>query len=361
MTAVAITGAGGLLGRALVAALADPDVALGLHGGPLSRLVAIDVLAEEALAERLAPAAHPMVVPLRRDVRDADLAAALAGVDVVVHLAFQMDPIRDTAAMRDVNVEGTRNVMEAARAAGVRRVVHLSSVVAYGAHPDNPVPMGEGQALRANAGFPYSEHKRDVEAWLWPWHAGTAGDGPALTVLRSAAVLGPGVQNFLSRVLELPLLPIDPALLPPLQFVHLDDVVGAIVHALRTPIDGAFNVAPDGWLEPEDVLRLTGMRTAAMPVERTRAVLALAERLGVGELPPAALELFLHPWVLANDRLRATGWAPRRTNEEALLAAVAEHAGWVALGRLRAPKRTLAAAGAVAAAGLVLAALRRRR
>jgi UDP-glucose 4-epimerase len=360
MTAVAVTGAGGLLGRALVAALADPDVALGLSGGPLSRLVALDVLSEEALSARLAPAAHPMLVPLRRDVRDADLAAALAGVDVLVHLAFQMDPIRDTAAMREVNVEGTRNVMEAARAAGVRRVVYLSSVVAYGAHPDNPVPLDESRPLRGNAGFPYAEHKRDVEAWLWPWHAGTAGDVPALTVLRSAAVFGPGVQNFLSRVLELPLLPIDPATLPPLQFVHLDDVVGAIVHALRTPLDGAFNVAPDGWLAPDDVLRLTGMRTVPLPVERTRAVLAVAERLGVGELPPAALDLFLHPWVLSNERLRATGWAPRRTNEEALLAAVAEHAGWVALGRLRAPKRVLAGVAVAATAGLVLSALRRR-
>ena len=358
MTTVAVTGAGGLLGRALVAALADPDVALGLDGGPLSRLVALDVLPADALSARLADAANPMLAPVRADVRDPDLADALAGVDVLVHLAFQMDPIRDVAAMRAINVDGTANVMAAALAAGVRRVVYLSSVVAYGAHPDNPVPLTEDHPLRGNAGFPYAEHKREVEAALAPMLSAT--DGPALTVLRSAAVFGPGVQNFLSRVLELPVLPRLGDAPPPLQFVHLDDVVGAIVHALTTPLDGAFNVAPDGWLAYEDVRRFVGRREVRLAPDRARALLAAAARSGLGELPPGAVELFLHPWVLANDRLRATGWVPRRTNEEALLEAVAEHADWVALGRLRLRRRTAAAAGLLAAAGLAAAALRRR-
>ncbi len=373
MTTVAVTGAGGLLGRALIAALADPDTALGLHGGALSRLLALDVLPEDALAARLAPAAHPMLETVRRDVRDPDLAAALAGVDVLVHLAFQMDPIRDVAAMRAINVEGTANVMAAARAAGVGRVVYLSSVVAYGAHADNPTPIGEDHPLRGNAGFPYAEHKVAVEEALAPWlaaddragadraDADTTADGPALTVLRSAAVFGPGVQNFLSRVLELPVLPLLSDAPPPLQFVHVDDVVGAIVHALRHPIVGAYNVAPDGWLAFEDVLRAVGRRTVRLAPERARALLAAAERTGLGELPAGAVDLFLHPWVLANDRLRATGWRPLRTNEEALLTAVAEHAGWVALGRLRVRRPALVAAGALAAALGLAAAARRRR
>ena len=53
-----------------------------------------------------------------------------------------------------------------ARAAGVGRVVYLSSVVAYGAHADNPTPIGEDHPLRGNAGFPYAEHKVAVEEAL---------------------------------------------------------------------------------------------------------------------------------------------------------------------------------------------------
>jgi UDP-glucose 4-epimerase len=294
------------------------------------------------------------------DVRDPHLVDLLRDVDVVVHLAFQMDPIRDLDAMRSINLDGTRNVLTCARQAGVRRVIYLSSVVAYGAYADNDLPLTEASPLRGQPGFPYAEHKREVEDWLWPWHA--AGDGPALTVLRSAAVFGPGVQNFLTRVLELPALPKLPGA-PPLQFVHVDDVVGAIVHAIAHDLDGAFNVAPDGWLDFAQVLALVGRPTFDLEPDVMRRLVDRAYRIGVGELTPAVVELFQQPWVMANDRLRRTGWEPTRTNEEALLDTVVEHADHVALGRFRTTRRALRLSGVVAALGLTAAAvtaLRRR-
>jgi nucleoside-diphosphate-sugar epimerase len=158
---------------------------------------------------------------------------------------------------------------------------------------------------------------------------------------------------------------------PPLQFVHVDDVIGAIVHVLdadptgrsASGLDGAFNVAPDGWLDHDRVLTLSGKRTLAMEPERMRALVVAAHRLGVGELEPGVVELFRSPWVLSNARLRATGWAPMRSNEEALLETVLEHERYVSLGRLRIRRDHLRAAALAAAAGLVagLAATLRRR
>jgi nucleoside-diphosphate-sugar epimerase len=371
MTTVAVTGVGGLLGRALVTSLRREP-------GDVTRIVGLDVAPPvDLLADRPldgpapGPAPGPERVPnaaerapdlelLARDIRDADLAEAFDGIDVLVHLAFQMDPIRDVARMHAINVDGTMNVLEAARAAGVGRVIYLSSVVAYGAHADNDLPLTEVSPLRGQPGFTYAEHKCAVEDRIWPWHA--AGDGPALTVLRSAAVFGPGVQNFLTRVLELPVLPELPDA-PPLQFVHVDDVISAIVHALRTPLDGAFNVAPDGWLDFARVLTLVGRPTVALGPDALRRIVERAHRVGIGELEVGVVELFRHPWVLANDRLRATGWAPERTNEETLLETVLEHERYVALGRLRMTRGTLRAAMVAAAAGLAaasVAALRRR-
>jgi nucleoside-diphosphate-sugar epimerase len=345
MTTIAITGVGGLLGRALVAELS--------RRGSVDRIIGLDVTDPQL-------GATATDVELRLlDVRDPRMVDALTGVDVLVHLAFQMDPIRDLDEMRSINLDGTRNALEAARAAEVARVVYLSSVVAYGAHADNDVPLTETSPLRGTPGFPYAEHKRDVEAWLWPWHA--AGEGPALTVLRSAAVLGPGVQNFITRLLELPVLPVIDGRLPPLQFVHLDDVVTAIVHAIEHDLDGVFNVAPDGWLEHERIVGLVTRGTVAMSATLLERLVDRSLRLGVGELPPAIVELFRHPWVLANDRLRATGWSPQRTNEEALLEAVLEHAPYYALGRwrLRRDRLRIGAIVALAAAGAVAIARRR--
>jgi len=348
MTTIAVTGIGGLLGRGLLAALRTEAASLDI-----ARIIGLDVRVPEALDLDL-------VTAVMADVRDADLAQHLAGVDVLVHLAFQMDPIRDLAEMRSINVDGTRNVVEAARSVGVRRVIYLSSVVAYGAHAGNDVPLTEASPLQGQPGFAYAEHKREVEDWLWDWQA--SGDGPALTVLRSAAVLGLGVENFLTRLLELPRLPLlpDP---PPLQFVHVDDIVGAIVHALRNELDGAFNVASDGWLDFEQVSQLVGRGTIALDAAALRRLVDRAYRTGLGELEPAIVELFCHPWVVSNARLRATGWVPTRTNEEALLEAVLEHDRYVAVGRLRASRTSLRAIGATLALGLVVAsvaALRRR-
>jgi len=369
MTTIAVTGVGGLLGRALLERLraAAPDEALGID-----RIVGIDVRIPPDLAVATAPdlasghaSGHasgpaPELRTVALDVRDPGIVEALDGVDTVVHLAFQMDPIRDVDEMRSINVDGTMHLMEAARAAGVGRVIYLSSVVAYGAHPDNDVPLTESSPLRGQPGFSYAEHKREVEDLLWPWHA--AGDGPALTVLRSAAVFGPGVQNFLTRVLELPALP-DLRDAPPLQFVHVDDVVGAILHGLRVPLEGAFNVAPDGWIAYERVLALTGRPTLAMEPDRLRRLVEQAHRLGLGELEPGVVALFQHPWLLANDRLRAAGWTPTRSNEETLLETVLEHERYVSIGRLRTSRSVLRTVG-VAAAALLAAAtaasLRRR-
>ena len=360
MTTVAVTGVGGLLGRALVARLAEDPRGV-------RRIVGLDVRLPAGLAGDHGDAAGdhgersgPGIELREVDVRDAALVGMLDGVDVLVHLAFQMDPIRDLELMRSINVDGTMNVLAAARAAGVGRVIYLSSVVAYGAHPDNDVPLTEVSPLRGTPGFTYAEHKREVEELLWPWHA--AGDGPALTVLRSAAVFGPGVQNFLTRVLELPVLPDLPDA-PPLQFVHVDDIVGAIVHAIDTGIDGAFNVAPDGWLDYATVLALSGRRTLPLDHDRMLALVDRAHRLGIGELEPGVVQLFRHPWVLANDRLRRTGWEPTRTNEETLLETVLEHAPYVSVGRLRTSRTVLRGAGLAAGALLAAAAassLRRR-
>ena len=353
MTTVAVTGVGGLLGRALVARLAaDPN--------GVTRVLGLDLHPVDLDAAGHAGPGGIELDVRTVDVRDAALVGLLDGVDVVVHLAFQMDPIRDLELMRSINVDGTMNVLAAARAAGVGRVIYLSSVVAYGAHPDNDLPLVETSPLRGTPGFTYAEHKREVEELLWLWHA--AGDGPAVTVLRSAAVFGPGVQNFLTRVLELPMLPDLPDA-PPLQFVHVDDVVGAIVHALATPLDGAFNVAPDGWLDYAQVLALAGRRTIALDHARMTDLIVRAHRLGIGELEPGVVELFRHPWVLANDRLRATGWAPTRSNEETLLETVVEHERYVSLGRLRTRRSLVRGVGLAAGSALLAAsaaALRRR-
>ena len=125
-----VTGAGGWFGRALLAALTDP-------AGPYARDGEIRPLARDrAEADELATL--PKVVPVVGDVRTrdglADLFAGLGGTVDVVHAAGVIHPVT-VSDFVEINTRGTQNVAALARAAGVRRMVHVSSNSPFGVNP----------------------------------------------------------------------------------------------------------------------------------------------------------------------------------------------------------------------------------
>ncbi len=345
MTITAITGISGYLGQRLLEVLErDPAV---------DRIVGIDV--EEP------PAGSPKLEFHRIDVRDVALAKAVAGTDVVVHLAYALDPMRDEKVMRDINVGGTHNVLDAASSVGVPRVVYVSSGMVYGAHPDNDVPLTERSPLRANADFAYAAHKLESEVLVAAFAKGNP--SVAVAVFRPAVVFGPHVENFMSRMLEAPRVFGVRDFRPPLQLVHEEDIASALGLAVRERLAGVFNVAADGWLPRDLVDAIVGKRRIELPEE---VAFSLAERLwkaGISESPPGELHYHMHPWVLSNERLRAIGWEPRHSNEEILRETLAAHRTWISVGRARVRKGDLArgAAATIGAVGAVALARRARK
>lgn len=346
MATVAITGVGGLVGRRLVRELDErPDV---------DRILGLDVRTPEGL--------HSPKLELRHaDVRDPDLAELLGGVDVVVHLAFQMDPIHDEVLMREINVDGTRNVFQAAASAGVTKVVYVSTGAVYGAHPDNDFPLTEDSPIRANPDFSYAEHKAEIEHWLAAW--ASAHPGLTITTLRPSIVAGPGVQNFITRLMEAPRFTGVKGHKPPMQFVHVDDVANALAHVIEHDLPGVFNVTSEGWLSFDEITAIADTKVAWVPEE---VAFSTAERMwqfGIGEAPPGFIYSVMYPWVMSVDRLTATGWQPKHSNRDALAELVEEHRGYVALGRMRARRstvRNVSLLGAATVALLTLLGLRRR-
>jgi len=344
VSVVAVTGAGGYIAQRLLARLeADAEV---------TRVVGIDV------AEPVA--GSPKLDFHQLDVRDARLAKIFVGVDAVIHLAFQHDPIRDEARMRSINVEGTRNVFEAAATAGVRKVVYPSSATVYGAHSDNDFPLTESSALRPNLDFAYAMHKLETERIAEAFRADAP--GAVVTVFRSAVVFGPNVENFVSRMMEAPRLLTVKGYSPPLQFVHEEDVASALAFAVRADLDGVYNLAADGWLAADEVSSLGGKKRVELP---EAIAFSMAERLwrtGLSIAPPGELHYVMHPWVIQNAKLRAAGWVPKYSNKEALAETLAAHHDWVTVGRARVRKDSVAK-GAAATLGAIgaMALVRRAR
>lgn len=335
--AVAVTGAGSGLGEALLARLAG----VGGSGG----LIGLDV----------APGRHPGVTWRSADPRDPLLDTRLEGVATLVHLATSYDVSEPASRRRALNVAGTARVLEAARAARVGRVVLVTSADVWGARPDNPVPLLDGAPLRAAAdddtlAGDHVEVERLAAAARVP-----------VTVLRPATLvggaLGQAYDGTLLRQLAAPRLLAVRGREPLWQLCHVDDLLAALELAVAGRVTGGLGVGCDGALPQSRVERLAGRRRLELPAGVAVSAAERLHRAGVTTSSPRELDHLLGPLVVAADGLRAAGWRPTWSNEEALGAHLATRPG---------DSRTAAytAAGATAAllgsAALVRARRRRR-
>jgi len=232
----------------------------------------------------------------------------------------------------------------------VRTFVYASTAMVYGAWPNNPVPLTEDAPLRPNPGFAYAVSRAEAERVALEWREAT--DGARLAVLRPATVLA-DVTDRLSRLMR-DVLPSGVGEdIPPVQYLHGDDLADAVILAVTAGLDGVFNVAPDGWMSADEARALT-----AGPL---RVRLPRRLRLLRPDVPSELMPYLVHPWVVANDRLRAAGWRPRYTSEEAFVAG-AGVPGWQSLSLGR--RQALALGGAAGVLGAAIAggvALSRRR
>jgi nucleoside-diphosphate-sugar epimerase len=245
---------------------------------------------------------------------------------VLVHLGRSDGVELDGTGVGGVDIEGTWALLEAAGAVGVSTVVVLSSATAYGAWPDNPVPLTEDAPLRPNPSLGFATHKAEVERLAAEWRRAHPGETVAL--LRPTVAVASDTSDWLGSSLwsTMPLAAADEE--PPAQFVHLDDLAAAVHLAVTRRLDGPFNVAPDGWISGEDLRRLAGRGPSVRLSERWRVRLArLGWKAGVTSTPPGIIAYRSHPWVVANDRIRAAGWRPTHSNEEAFVASH-EPTGW---------------------------------
>ena len=134
---------------------------------------------------------------------DIDWSPALMGSDCVIHCAARAHVIKDTemdtlAAYRSVNVDGSRNLAEQAAAAGVRRLVYLSSIGVNGVHTNGRGPFSVSDAAKPVEDYAVS--KWEAERALWKVAANT---GLELVVVRPSLVYGPGAKGNLVRLLKL--------------------------------------------------------------------------------------------------------------------------------------------------------------
>ncbi len=262
----------------------------------------------------------------RGDVLDRGAVAALLDdADVAVHLAFAI--FGSHRHTRRVNLEGSRNVFEAARTAGVRRLVYASSVAAYGFHAVQPpaahrggprarqprllllgaegraggAPGGGAGRQRGRALRPAALHRRrpardDAGRAGRPQHPARRPAAGAATRARPPAAAGAGAAR---RRLAI-------------QLVHHDDVAAALTAAvLGAGPPGAYNLAGEGVVGIADVAHALGWHSVRVPGAAVRVGAGLARRLAFVSPQLEWAAALRTPVVMDTAKARAElGWAP---------------------------------------------------
>jgi UDP-glucose 4-epimerase len=269
---------------------------------------------------------------------EGDVEHFVAGADVVVHLAFII--LGSHEETRSINLEGSRNVFQAAIACGAKRLVYASSVAAYGFHTDNPQPLTEDVPPRGTSEFYYSAQKAELEELL----AGlTEGVDIDTYVFRPCIVAGPDALLMVDNVPyvriseQLPgavrrLFDVVPMLKPvipdpgvPYQLVHHDDVATAIRAAIQGRGEpGVYNLAGDGELTLSVLASEMGYYAVPVPELAVDATAAITARLPF--MPPEAawIQAFRVPAIMDTAKARKQlGWRPKHTGRDALRAMVA--------------------------------------
>lgn len=317
-----MTGPTGEIGRSLLAELERSD-----------RVARVVGMARHAFD----PAVHgwTKVEYHQGDVLDrSSLDELVDGADVVVHLAFII--FGDREQTRAVNLQGTRNVFEAAVAAGAPRLVYTSSVAAYGFHPDSPKVLTEDVEPHATEQFYYSAQKAEleqlydeligrssVEGYVFRPCVVAGRDAPALVneVVKRFQLGGrlPGERELVRLVPGLsPVLP-DPGM--DIQLVHHDDCARALVAAIEGHgAPGVYNVAGDGTVTMADIARELGWRAVPVPGVAVTAIATLVSALG--RLLPQELawvNIARRSVMMDTSKARCElGWEPRIDAEQTL-------------------------------------------
>jgi nucleoside-diphosphate-sugar epimerase len=304
---IVVTGAAGMLGTAL---LARPWPGVTWTG--------VDIRPP-------APRAGAHVAFVRADVRDtAAMTAAFAAADVVVHCAAAL-PSHRAAEIRSVDVDGTASVAVAARRAGVRRLVHISSTAVYGLprlcptpedHPCEPVDAYSAAKLAAESVI--LQHRDQ---------------GMCTPILRPKTFLGEERLGLFAMLFEwadegrhFPLLGGGNVLTQMLDVDDLCDAIRLVCEGEDAPVNDTFNIgARDFSTLREDFQAVLdaaghGKRVIALPVGPAVGVLRALAALRLSPVYRRLVhKLTRDSHVSIEKATERLGFSPRFSNRQALL------------------------------------------
>jgi UDP-glucose 4-epimerase len=250
------------------------------------------------------------------DVRDhAGIREAMRGCDAALHMAFILDEIRDKDKTYDININGSKNIFHACLDTATPWLIQVSSMAAFGAHPDNPFPLSEEDYPRGDYRCYYSYSKAEIEHYLYRLSQQRPELG--VTILRPCVIVGRRLDNTISwvfsRRMALGLRGSDPHT----QFTHEDDLASAIRLVLQKRAKGIYHVTSDDTIAFSQMIKRAGMIAPAFPADLICGIADIAYRFRLSPISSHWINMFRHSMVGSNEKIkRELGWQPSYTSSE---------------------------------------------
>ena len=305
---ILITGGAGYLGSVVLQKLQQD-----LRNKKIDALICTD-LREVPRQKRLEDVDYEIA-----DITDAARMLALCEQyrpDIIIHLAAVIDSQSMPRALQyKIDVDGTKNVVEAALKTGVKRLIVSSSGAAYGYHPDNPEWLRESDPVRGNEIFAYSDHKRLVEEMLAEYRKSAS--QLEQTIFRVGTILGASTDNLITQLFNKKRVLGLKNFASPFVFVWDEDVAEAIRYATYSEKSGIYNLAGDGAVANKDLAMILGKPYLALPAGLMRFLLRILHPMGLSKYGPEQMLFLQYRPVLDNTKLKTEfGFIPQKSSLE---------------------------------------------
>jgi len=228
----------------------------------------------------------------------------------VIHLGFVRHFRGDEVERHDINVRGTKLLLDYCVKYGVEQLVVLSSGYVYGAFAENPFYIHEDHPLSGSRTYPEIRDLIEVDtltaSFMWKE------PGVRTAVLRPVSVLGTHVHTLIREYLNQRNVPTVMGFDPMMQFVHESDVAEAISLALDRRLHGVYNVVGPGAVPVSVAIRESGGRRLPIPEPVMRPLFDQLFRAGLFPWPAGVLDFMKYPVTLDGSRFEAaSGFQPR--------------------------------------------------
>lgn len=223
------------------------------------------------------------------------------------HTLIHMGRIRTTSEASfqeryNVNVLGTRNLLDLAKKYGVKNVVVFSTFHVYGAHRLNPMHITEDQPLRASQLFPELQDAVDLDHYATNFLL----QNPNLhtVILRPTNVVGSRLQNDITKILKSQYCPMVMGFDPMMQFVDQEDMARAIILSMRATQSGIYNVIGEGVIPYSHAINLAGGKPIPIPPFVAYPAASILKAVGMSRIPKHLIDYIRFPVLLSDEKFR---------------------------------------------------------